>query len=124
MESSQDYEYLDEYFCNQSTQVTVIYYIYWIFMIYDKNKEYMHHLINFLWLCWKFWPMIIDKSPSPSWCKFAEVGLKFMWDLLRQLKTGKAVGLGNIHARLLVDSAYVLANFWLKLLICPYIVEL
>ena len=37
--------------------------------------------------------------------KFVEVSEAYVGSLLRQLKTGKAVGLDNIPARLLVDSA-------------------
>ena len=42
--------------------------------------------------------------------KFAEVSEASVGFLLRQLKTGKAVGLDNIPARLLVDSADIVAK--------------
>ena len=42
--------------------------------------------------------------------KFVEVSEAYVGSLLRQLKTGKAVGLDNIPARLLVDSADIVAK--------------
>jgi hypothetical protein len=53
-------------------------------------------------------PIFTSYFPSPDRhpdFKFVEVSEAYVGSLLRRLKTGKAVGLDNIPARLLVDSS-------------------